>query len=190
MNVASNAFVWRCFSVFMVTCLCSSLMGAEEPQPRKKDSAVRFQPKHATFTTETSLREVSPGATFAYLVTAHLDDPWHIYDYNKTPLDGGPSSTSFDFFALRGLELVGDWKADREPVKKHELAFPKIDTVSYFMDTVTWSIEVKVPAGAQGGKLTLRNQINFEICSNSSCWPATRVTLPDVTVTVKSRSSK
>lgn len=187
MDFATSAGGWRWISALVVLSWASNGAWADEPRPRKPDSPVKMRPEHAHFSFEVTPREVVPGSKVTCKVAARIDEPWHIYDYNKNAPDDGPLPTQFEFFDLQGLKIVGDWKADRKPIKRHEAGFPKVEFVYFFEETVTWSIELEVPVDAKPGKRILKNKITFETCRAGSCWPSTTITLPEVAVEVKAK---
>lgn len=152
--------------------------------PRKKDSPAGLKPKEVVLSASVTPAQAAPGSTVTYQVTARVAKPWHIYTYAKELASEGPRNTQFDFFDPAGLTPVGDWKASRPPITRKEPAFPDLESVSYFEDEVTWSLSLRVPADAQGGQKTLRNQIYFQICNEQSCKPPIRSTVPDVTLTI------
>jgi thiol:disulfide interchange protein DsbD len=136
------------------------------------------RPKEVTLTTAMVPASARPGETVELRVTAAVDEPWHIYAHAKEAPEDGPVTTQFDLFDLAGLEVAGDWAADREPIRKKEEAFDKLPFVEYFEKKVTWSIPLKVPANASAGDHELKVQVQFQICDPKSCKPPARVTAP------------
>ena len=116
-------------------------------------------------------------------VTARLKPGWHIYTQAKNQEGEGPRKTVFDLFDPAGLEVSGDWKADRKPESKAEPAFDN-KVFEYFEDEVTWSIPLKVPAGTPAGKKSVHVQASYQICNAQSCSFPGRWTLPEATVTI------
>ncbi len=119
-----------------------------------------------------------------YQVKAKIDAPWHIYKYSKTQADDGPQFTEFDFFDTAGLTLDKGWTAAPEPTRKQEPAFPDIPFVEFHEDEVVWSQQLKVPADAKAGKVTLRCQIGYMICSDQNCSFPGQWTLPPADLTI------
>ena len=157
---------------------------ADAPKPAKKDTRASVQPKQATFTTSVTPAQAKPGDLVTYKVKAKLDEPWHIYKYSKKPGEDGPKLTEFDFFDTAGLTLVKDWTAQPEPTKKREPAFPDIPFLEYHEDEVVWSQQLRVPADAKPGKLALRCQIGYMLCSDQNCTMPGQWTLPPAEVTI------
>lgn len=156
---------------------------ADAPKPARKDSSARAKPKDATLTAVIEPAEAKPGETVTLKVTAKLKPGWHIYTQARTQEGEGPRKTMFDLFDAAGLEVSGDWKADREPESKPEPAFDN-KVFEFFEDEVTWSIPLKVPAGTGAGKKAIHVQASYQICNAQSCSFPGRWTLPEATVTI------
>jgi thiol:disulfide interchange protein DsbD len=164
--------------------LTPSASPAQDARPAKKDSSARMKPKDVAVTASVTPAEAKPGDTVTYKVHARLNPGWHIYTYSKEPQGEGPRNTRFDLFDTAGLTPVGDWTADKAPIRKKEPAFPDIDAVSFFEGEVTWSLKLKVPDNAPPGPKTLRCQASYQICNAASCSFPGQWTLPDVVLTV------
>ena len=161
-----------------------SAYGADEPpKPAQKDSPTRAKPKDVVLTTSIQPAEARPGDTVTLKVTAKLNPGWHIYTQAKNQKGEGPRKTVFDLFDTAGLEVAGDWKADRKPESRAEPAFDN-QTFEYFEDEVSWSIPLKVPSATAPGKKLIRCQASYQICNAQSCSFPGRWTLPDATLTV------
>jgi len=158
--------------------------GADEPpQPAQKDSPTRAKPKDVVLTTSIEPAEARPGDTVTLKVTAKLNPGWHIYTQAKTQEGDGPRKTVLDLFDPSGLEIAGNWKADKKPESRAEPAFDN-QTFEYFEDEVSWRIPLKVPSGTAAGKKLIRCQASYQICNAQSCSFPGRWTLPDATLTV------
>ncbi|MGZ3432293.1 MAG: cytochrome c biogenesis protein CcdA [Isosphaeraceae bacterium] len=161
-----------------------SALGADEPpKPAQKDSPTRAKPKDVVLTTSIQPAEARPGDTVTLKVTAKLNPGWHIYTQAKNQKGEGPRKTVFDLFDTAGLEVAGDWKADRKPESRAEPAFDN-QTFEYFEDEVSWSIPLKVPSATAPGKKVIRCQASYQICNAQSCSFPGRWTLPDATLTI------
>lgn len=148
---------------------------AAEVKPMKPDTPAHLQPGEITFSTSIAPGRARPGETVTYQVTAKLEQPWHVYAYDKAqPVGPGPVRTRFDFFDHAGLELVGDWTPSKLPDRKQE-----------HQGEVTWSIRLKVADDARPGRTPLRCQAYFMICDPTRCKPPARSTLPAATLTVQ-----
>ena len=116
--------------------------------PPRRTATRRSGPPRRRFTTSIEPAQAKPGDAVTFKVTAKLEPGYHIYQYSKVA-GPGPVATSFDFFDRGGLELDGDWTASRAPIKHKDPNFEEVPFVEYFEDEVTWSIKLKVPAGAR-----------------------------------------
>ncbi len=157
--------------------------------PAKKDSPKIVVPSQADFQASVEPANAKPGDTVTYSVKAAIDAPWHIYAFVDEQPKEGPRGTQFDFFDRAGLEPVGTWSADRPAIEKVEAIFGGLK-VQFHDEEVIWQIKLKVPADAEPGIRTLRNQVAFQICDPKSCSPLVRVTVPDATLTIGSEKSK
>ncbi len=162
---------------------------AADAQPTKKDSSSRVRPKEATFTTSVTPSKAKPGDLVTYQVKAKVAAPWHIYKYSKTPLDMGPKLTEFDFFDPAGLTLEKDWTVTPEPTRKKEPSFPDIPYLEYHEKEVVWSHQLRVPADAKSGAVTLQCQIGYMICSDENCSFPGQWTLPPATLTIVAKGA-
>ena len=158
---------------------------ADDAKPAKKDSSTRVRPKEATFTTSVTPSTAKPGDLVTYQVKAKIAPPWHIYKYSKTPLDNGPRLTEFDFFDTAGLTPEKEWTASPKPLRKQEPAFPEIPYLEYHEDEVVWSQQLRVPADAAPGTVTLQCQVGYMICSDQNCSFPGQWTLPPAKLTIK-----
>jgi thiol:disulfide interchange protein len=154
------------------------------PAPAIKDSSARIRPKGVALTPSAVPATIHAGESLVYKVTAKLEPGLHIYAIGKED-EGkpGPIPTTFDFFGHADFQVTGDWKPDREPEAKPEPAFDN-QVIQYFENEVTWSITLSAQPNAAPGTRTLRCQAGYQICTERSCFPQGRWTLPDVTVTV------
>jgi len=153
--------------------------------PKKKDTPEHRRPKGIEVVASVDPAEVRPGGVVRYKATVKLKPGLHIYEVAKPGAKAdGPIATEFDLFESGSLQPDGEWKADRAAVAKPEPAFGPGVVVESFEDEVTWSVDLKVPADAKPGDQPIRSQILYQICTESSCYPPTYQTLPEVVVKV------
>ena len=183
-------------STRVVAILAALLVGSTSPnaraadaQPAKKDSRPQTRPNEATFTTAVIPRVAKPGELVTYQVRVKIAPPWHIYKYAKSQAEDGPKLTTFDFFDPAGLALEKDWTASAKPIRKQEPAFPDIPYLEYHEDEVVWSQKLRVPANAPPGKVTLRCQIGYMLCSDQNCSFPGQWTLPPADLTITGPAS-
>ena len=168
----------------LLLALLAPLAAADESKPARKDSPARAKPRSVSVVASVAPAEARPGDTVTYKVTAKLDPGFHIYTFATKQPDSGPRNTEFDLFDTGGLKVAGEWTADKEPTRKKEPVFPELDFVSFFDGEVTWSLPLKVPAGAAPGRVSLRGQASYQVCNATSCSFPGRWTLPAVELTV------
>ena len=169
------AFLAAALAVFCG--LQTTLVANDSAKPAKKDSAASFKPAAATLTTAVEPPEAKAGDVVTFKVTATLKPGYHIYKYAKTK-SPGPVPTMFDFFDPDGLEIQGDWSASREAEKHKDPNFKEVDFVEYYEGEVTWSIKLKVPAGAAPAEKKLRVQARYMVCDAKICSLDGKWTLP------------
>jgi thiol:disulfide interchange protein DsbD len=175
------AVVWC--SVAAVLAPSVVALGADDPQPAKKDSSLAIRPKSAVFSTTVVPAEAKPGQTVTFKVTVKLNPGYHIYKHSTVQLPG-PINTTFDFFDTAGLKIDGDWLADKEPQKHKDPNFPDLESVEFYEDEASWSIKLDVPANTPPGKKTLRCQARYMVCDAKFCSIPGQWTLPDAVLTV------
>ncbi|MFO0955919.1 MAG: cytochrome c biogenesis protein CcdA [Isosphaeraceae bacterium] len=157
---------------------------ADDPQPSKKETPEKLRPREVTLKTAVVPAEAAPGSTVEYQVTAQVEPGWHLYAYSAQPASDGPLSTQFDFYGTGGLEPLGDWKPSTEPTLRREEAFPDLPFVAFHEGTVTWTRSLRIPADARAGKVPLKSQIQFQICTDQNCMPPANVNLPEAVLTI------
>ncbi|MFI5456681.1 MAG: cytochrome c biogenesis protein CcdA [Isosphaerales bacterium] len=161
----------------------NAVTAADPPKPAKKDNSLAIKSKNAALTTSVEPAEAKPGEPVTFKVTAKLEPGFHIYKYSK--VEGtGPVTTSFDFFDRAGLKVEGDWVASKEPEKHKDPNFADLDLVEYHEDEVVWSIKLRIPAGTEPGKKSLRCQARYMVCDAKTCSIPGQWTLPEAVLTV------
>lgn len=180
----------RTLTMAALAALISVSAMAQEAKPAKKDSPPFIHPKEVELKTSVSPATAKPGDTVTFTVSANVDAPWHIYTYSKDEPEQGPRPTQFDFFDTAGLTVAGEWKASKQPTTKKEPAFPDLESVSFFEDEVSWSVQLKVPPSATAGEKSLKCQVSFQICNEVSCKPPVKITAPAATLTVAQGESR
>ncbi|HZK68832.1 MAG TPA: cytochrome c biogenesis protein CcdA [Paludibacter sp.] len=100
---------------------------------------------------------------FDLVLTANIDDNWHLY--SQFIGEGGPVPTSFKFKPSPDYVLVGKVSESPKPKKIYEKVFEM--EVAFFEKkaTFTQKINLKVPAAKIKGTLT------FMVCDDSQCLP-------------------
>ncbi|WP_144058711.1 protein-disulfide reductase DsbD family protein [Rhodopirellula sp. SWK7] len=103
-------------------------------------------------------------------VKVTLQEPWHIY--SLTQPKGGPLPTRITLTSPESIELVGDWKSDREPKKSVSQEFGGL-TIEEHDDEVTFFALAQLPKGQTPESL---EQVEIEISalscvSGGACQP-------------------
>lgn len=171
------------FVLTVAVALPPTVAWAADGRPKLKDSSARMTPKEVVLSATVEPAEAKAGDVVTFKVTAKVADGWHIYQYKPNPKGEVVKDTYFDFFELAGLKPAGDWTSSRKPIRKAEPAFGN-EILESFEGEVQWSLRLQVPSGTAPGAKALRTQIGFQICDANSCKPPTRITLPEVKLTV------
>lgn len=115
---------------------------------------------------------VKAGSTFAVKVTARPEKGWYLYSLDQE--EGGPIPTRIRLPAGQLFESAGDIESPTPRVK-----FDKnfgINT-EYYEGEVTFTLPVKVAAGAPAGRHKLSVQARYQSCNDSLCLPPKLVKL-------------
>lgn len=158
---------------------------APAQQPVKKDSNARLQPKSVEWTTKVEPATAKPGEKVTFTVTAKLQPGWHLYKLTKKQPESGPRQTEFDLFNTAGLKPSGEWKASKELIKKKESAFPELEFVEFYDDTISFATVLEVPADAASGEKSVQVQAYYQLCNAANCSIPGRWTLPAAKLTVQ-----
>jgi len=106
--------------------------------------------------------------TYEVVITAKIDNPWHIYSQN-TP-KGGPVPTKISFKPNPLVKAVG---AIAEKGKQEKI-FDKTFNVNvlYYSNSVQFVQTVKVKAGT---KTNISGTIEYMVCDDEMCLPPKKV---------------
>ena len=116
-------------------------------------------PVHWTFTSK-KINET----TFEVVISAKLDQGWHIY--SQTTPDGGPAPTAISFSKNPLVTLDGTAKESGKLEQKHEKLFG-VD-VKQFSGKVDFIQTVKLKGKA---KTALNGTVEFMTCNDRECLP-------------------
>jgi thiol:disulfide interchange protein DsbD len=105
--------------------------------------------------------------TYELILTASIDQNWHIYSQNTG--NGGPIPTSIVFKANPLVTKVGLAKEVGKLEKVYDKNF-KTD-VLFFSDKVQFVQNVKVKGGA---KTNISGTVEYMVCDDSHCLPPTK----------------
>jgi thiol:disulfide interchange protein len=131
--------------------------GAASPQINPVKFTVQLAPGTTT---------VAPGSTFRVLLTAKMDEGWHLYSITQPP--GGPIATRVSVSKGQLVTLAGTIDAP-EPRVVFDQNFG-MDTELYDGEA-TFSIPLKLAADARAGALKIAVETYFQACNDQFCLP-------------------
>ncbi len=118
---------------------------------------------------ETSVEKISE-SEFDLVVTATIDEGWHLY--SQSIPDDGPIPTTFSFKGVDGkYELVGkttEGKGHEEFDKVFEM------NIKYFENKETFKQRINL---LTNDKITIDETVEFMVCNDTNCLPPTEVEL-------------
>lgn len=126
----------------------------------------------------TSVEKISE-SQFDLIITATLDDGWHMYSQNEVG-DDGPMPTKFSFKdSLNTYQLVGkvtEGKGHTEYDKVFEMV------IKYFEKEAVFKQRINVLTDE---KIVINEVVNFMVCDDTTCLPPTDI---DLTFTIKGKT--
>lgn len=118
---------------------------------------------------ETSTEKIS-STEYDLVITATIDDGWHLYSQN-VPEDG-PIPTTINFEEDKSAyELVGK-VTEGEGHEEFDIVFEM--NIKYFEDQVIFKQRIKL---LTENKITINGVLEFMVCDDKSCLPPTEVDL-------------
>ncbi len=114
---------------------------------------------------------VRPGAAAEVLVTAQIDQGWHVYAVTQAP---PPIATRIRIPAGQPFTLDGSVRAP-SPRSAFDASFG-IDTV-FYAGAAVFAVPVRIAADAAAGRTTIRVQAYFQACNDQFCLPPKTVTM-------------
>ncbi len=100
---------------------------------------------------------------YEIIITASIEEHWHIYSMDIP--DGGPIPTSFTFDTLQSYELRGKAYEVTAPVEVLDEAF------GFKIKTFSTKAEFRQKITAVESSFTVRGAVNFMACNNATCSP-------------------
>jgi thiol:disulfide interchange protein DsbD len=107
------------------------------------------------------------GGTFTAVVTAVIDEGWHVYAPDEANV--GPRPVELTVVKNPIFAAAGKLEAP-EPEREMDEAFGQI-TASY-AESATFRLPVAVAAGAPAGSHVLEIDVSFQACDGHICLPA------------------
>jgi len=116
---------------------------------------------------KTSVEKVSE-SEFDLVVTATIDEGWHLYSQNVP--DGGPIPTSFSFKSVENeFQLVGK-TTEGKGHEEYDNVF-EMD-IKYFEDQAIFKQRIQV---LTENKIIINETLEFMVCDDTNCLPPTEV---------------
>jgi len=130
------------------------------------------QPVNWVMEVEPAASGLKAGDAFEAVITATIDDGWHVYAAEEMP--DGPQSLQI---ALGDASLFLPAGALKAPAAAREMdeAFGEV-TASYTANT-TFRLPVRVPRSMAAGAHDLQVDVAFQACDGRMCLPTRRTTL-------------
>jgi len=125
-----------------------------------------LQPIKWSLALEPASGQASAGGTLTAVVTAAIEDGWHVY----APDEGnvGPRPVELTIVKNPVFTAAGKFEAP-EPEREMDQAFGQI-TASY-ADTATFRLPVAVAADAAAGPHVMEIDVSFQACDGNICLP-------------------
>ena len=102
---------------------------------------------------------------YTLVLTADINDGWHIYDLQN--YEGGPNPTTIRFVAGEGAELDGAMRQLSSPVKIYDVIFGM--EIGYFEKKAVFEQDVRLSAQSA----TVKAEIEYMACNDQNCIPPT-----------------
>ena len=125
----------------------------------------------------TSVEKISE-SDFNLVITATIDDSWHLY--SQSIPDGGPIPTTFNFesleneFQLMGNTVEGEGHEEFDKVFEME--------IKYFEKEAVFKQKIRL---LKTGKVNINGTLEFMVCDDTNCLPPTEV---DISFVVEGKS--
>ena len=102
---------------------------------------------------------------YTLVLTADINDGWHIYDLQN--YEGGPNPTTIRFVAGEGAELDGAMRQLSSPVKIYDDIFGM--EIGYFEKKAVFEQDVMLSAQSA----TVKAEVEYMACNDQNCIPPT-----------------
>ena len=102
---------------------------------------------------------------YTLVLTADINDGWHIYDLQN--YEGGPNPTTIRFVAGEGAELDGAMRQLSSPVKIYDDIFGM--EIGYFEKKAVFEQDVRLSAQSA----TVKAEVEYMACNDQNCIPPT-----------------
>jgi len=119
-----------------------------------------------SLTTSAQPRSFKPGDKITVILTAKIEEGWHLYSPDQQP--GGPIPTRIVVPADQPFKLA-------EPI---DLPVPRTEIdpnfnleTQFYEDEATFSLPIVIAADAPAGKQEVRVNVSFQTCNGEKCLP-------------------
>lgn len=131
---------------------------------------------------EPAAQALKPGDKLTAVLTAQMEDGWHLYSISQPP--GGPKATRISMPTAQPFRLAGAIQAP----KFHNGFDPNFNMeVEYYDELAVFRLPVTVAPDAKAGKHALRVEAYFQTCDDRQCLRPTTVPV-ETTVTVAAKA--
>ncbi|MGI8556369.1 MAG: protein-disulfide reductase DsbD N-terminal domain-containing protein [Pyrinomonadaceae bacterium] len=118
---------------------------------------------------ETPVKSVNKGDTFNAVLSAKIDDGWHLYALEK--IEGGPFPTRISVPDDALFELS---KIDAPPpIEFDDSAFGVI--TKFYENAVNFGLPLKAKENVDKDLFNLKIKVRFQVCNDQMCLPPTTV---------------
>ncbi|MCY2986266.1 MAG: thioredoxin family protein [Planctomycetota bacterium] len=156
------------FAGFIATAAARPANPPADATPIGTFGEYRAPRSHATIRGVIEPAVVRPGGKLRLTLTAVCESEWHIYAY--APKDPEQiAKPTLIALAEPARWPVGGVQASSQPTVQQILADEP--PVSYHGGTVSWTIEIQVPADAQPGEHPLSGIVGYQTCTETGCDP-------------------
>ena len=121
-------------------------------------------PQYVKWTAELQPSSLRPGEHGVIVLTAKIDEPWHIY--STTPVPGGPITTKLTLLPGGSLTAEGA-SLQPQPDVKIDKNFEN-KQVEYYEKGVAFGIPVTLKAG-MSGPASEKIKLRYQLCNAQSC---------------------
>ncbi len=152
------------FNILLLICACFWVPGQaqEQLEPIKWSLAIQAD----------ATQPLKPGDRFNALLSAKIDEGWHLYSPDQPP--GGPIPTQISLPADQPFKLA---ESIEVPVPRIEMD-PNFNLETQFFEgEVTFTLPVVVAQDAKSASHEVSVSVVFQTCNGRRCLPPKRVTL-------------
>lgn len=128
----------------------------------------RAERSHATIRGHIEPATAAPGSTVKLVLTAEMDEGFHVYTYSPRDVDAGAFKHTLIAVSEPAEWQVGAPSTPAEPISKKVL--PNEPEIQYFDGSVTWTTELQVPADIEpSSTVDIAGGIAYQTCEEAAC---------------------